>query len=206
MANYATAAQVGYFAQEFNALDTGGATLIIASASRLFDKLAEVSDDFFAAADSSFTDRDFIGDGTAYLKIDPHTELNSSDPVLINNGTINDPDFVATDIPEYVVRDSTLVVLDKTNQNFNRVTPEYDRFTGWPDGVQIRVSAKWGFDAIPSDITLAVAQIAIQQWRTADPAFTAISQSEGALPAIPLQAEEIAKKYREIYSRRMIFA
>lgn len=206
MADYATAAQVGYFAQEFNALDAAGKGVVIAAASRLFDKLAEVSNDFFAVSSAAFSNRDFIGDGTAYLKIDPNTELNSTNPVLINTGTIDVPSFVTTSNPGYVVRDTMLIVLAKTNQNFRLLTPEANRFTGWPQGVQIRVSAKWGFTAVPSDITMAVAQLAIQQWRTGDPAFTAISQSGAALPAIPLQAEEIAKKYREIYSRRMIFA
>lgn len=208
MADYATKAEIQAFAQEPFALEDSTAwDTLTTAASRLFDNLVEVDDDFFNTAGATFTDRDFIGDGTAYLKLDPYTELDSTDPVLINEGTINDVDFDDNNLPEYVARNGMLVALDRTNQVYAGEWTYPNRFTGWPDGVQIRVSAKWGFTAVPKDVKVAVIQIALHMFRTQDAAFAEISGAEKVVPlALPPTAQKIIDNYREKYSRRFVIA
>lgn len=211
MADYVTSDLVASFGHESGALASPDAfDTLVTGASRLFDRLCEVEDDFFAPAGDEESDKDFIGDGTAYLKLLPYTTLNAVDPVLINEGTIDDPDFVATNIPLYVARNGLLVVLDRTQRMsdgtyFNGV----NRFTGWPDGVEIRVSAKWGFAAVPSDVQLACIHLCYQLWRRADPTFSAISGVEGNQASITFQvppvAQAIIDKYREKYTQQPVF-
>lgn len=210
MADYATTAQIRAFTQVPDSL-AGGADgeywgLLATAASRMFDNLTEVSDSFYGLA-GEYANRDFLGDGTAYLRLDPYTFLNETDPVLMNDGTVETPDYEAANVPDYIVRDGSLIVLDRTNQNFTNRTPYLNRFTGWPDGKQIRVSAKWGFTAVPEDITFAVIQIAIMTLRTMDPANAVLANTEKALlvDSLPFMSQEIVKKYKEKYSRKAVF-
>lgn len=211
MADYVTNEQLAAFAHEFKALaDSDAVDTLITAASRLFDNLCEVDEDFFAPGDAEedpdFTERDFVGDGTAYLKLDPYIALDD-DPISINEGTILDDDFDVVNVPEYVERSGMLVVLGKTT--YQRFTPSgMNRFVGWPDGKQIRVSANWGFSAIPADVQMATVHLALHLWRTADPAFAQISNADNTVSVrtVPRVAEVVIEKYREKYSRRALFA
>lgn len=205
--DYCTTTEIAAASQEFTG-DPDYAAQLASAASRLFDNLCDVSEGFFAVTNDAFEDRDFIGNGTAYLALAPYTALNTVSPVLINKGDVTTPNFNATDLPQYIEKDGMLVVPDKTNQNFRLVTPDQNRFTGWPDGVQIRVSAKWGFSAVPDDIKRAVIQLAIHWFRTGDPAFTMISQSGQPYtpPAVPKQVQLVADNYKRIYNRGVLFA
>lgn len=202
MADYITAEEMAGFAHEPGALASSG--LLLTAASRFFDNACEVGEDFFAPAASpaAYTGRVFVGDGTAYLRLDPYTALDPVDPVTI------DPEHVY-DVPEYAEIDGALVVLDRTKQSRPEAAFYPNRYTGWRDGVKVTVSANWGFAETPADVKLAVAHIALHLWRTADPAFAVVSNSEGAagrpltLPAI---AQGIVDRYRQKYSRRFIFA
>lgn len=207
MADYVTSGQVAAFTHEFASVSEPD--LLVAAASRLFDKLVKVPDDFFAEVGGAFADRDFYGDGTAYLKLDPFTELNSVDPVKLNDGTIETPDYSVTNVPEYIVRDGFLVVLDKTKQMPPESASYPNRFQGWPNRSQVRVSAKWGFAAIPADVTFACVHLATHLFRTADPAFAVISNADGAasrIETVPKIAREIINSYREKYARNAAFA
>lgn len=210
MADYVTAEQVGYLAHEFEALASTGSDLLVTAASRIFDKECEVADDFFqeAAEPAAYTNRNFIGNGTAYLQLDPFTALNPTDPILMNEGTIAVPDYDDVNLPDYITRDGQLIVLDRTvRRNFS--VDGINRYVGWPDGKQIRVSANWGFSVIPADVSLACAHIALHLWRTADPAFAVISNADGAASrpvTLPGIARDIIDKYRAKYSRKALFA
>src|SRR5687768_216076 len=113
MADYIESAEVSTYGHEFAALVDNSA--LLSAASRLFDKLTEVDDDFYRKAPDEepivYTTRDFYGDGTAYLKVDPFTALDPVDPITINEGTIALPSYSTTSVPEYVNRDGTLIVL-----------------------------------------------------------------------------------------------
>lgn len=204
--DYVTTSQVSAFAHEFDALSAEGQALLVTAASRLFDSLCEVSEDFFAEEDGTTEDRDFIGDGTAYLKLPPYVDLDS---VTMNEGTIETPDYTTDNLPDYVVQDGMLVVLDKTKQQSPYTAFYPNRYTGWPDGKQIRVGATWGFAFIPSDIVLACVHLALHLWRTGDPAFATISNSEGSAAraiTIPQVAQQVIDKYKAKYSQRFMVA
>lgn len=207
MADYVTNDQLTAFAHEFAALEDANAVeTLITAASRLFDNLCEVNEDFFSVASGTFADRTFVGDGTAYLKIDPYISL-ADNPVAINEGTIDEADFLTENVPDYSEQNGMLVVLAKTQYQRFGLTG-IGRFEGWPDGKQIEVTANWGFSAVPADVQMAVVHIAIHTWRTADPAFAQISNADNTVSVrtVPRVAEVVIEKYREKYSRRALFA
>jgi hypothetical protein len=192
---YITTTQLEVFGQEIDALLPSGQTLIISAASRMFDKLCEVSDEFFEAAGAA-SDLTLYGDGTAYLKLPPY--LSSPAP------TIEAEDYDIED-DDWILQGQYMVWLSKTKRLSFDTTA--DRYTGWHNQVPVVVTARWGFTATPDDVKFAVTQIALQMFRTADPAFTAISQSGEAnsAPNVPTQALEIANKYKMIYSTKAVF-
>lgn len=198
MSDYATTEQVAAFAQEFDALGTAGQDQLISGASRLFDRLCEVEDDFFAAA-AGESDKVFFGDGTAYLKLPPYVSLGT-DPIVIVD--INDDEL---EVPDYLEQDGHLVIRDE-GIRARSVVP--DTFTGWPLNQEITVSANWGFATVPSDVTQAVIQLAILTWRQSDPAFARMSQSGQVVEMreLPLVVQNTIEKYRQKYSKTAIFA
>ena len=208
--DYVTGEQVASLGHEFDP-NNDRTALLVTAASRLFDKQVGVPDDFFAEGDTgedpAYTNRDFIGNGTAYLKLDPYIALNPTDPITINNGTILVPNYSTTNVPDYVMRNGSLVVIDRTlRRGFS--STGINRYVGWPDGAQIRVSANWGFSEIPADVSIACAHIAIALYRTADPAISVISNAEGAatrIETIPKVARDIITENRAKYSRQPIF-
>ena len=191
MADYVTTDEVGELAHEFT-LSPTLADALVTRASRLFDNLTGVTDDFYkaAATPAAYSNRVFFGNGTGYLQIDPYTALNPVNPVVI------DPAY-GYDIPTYKERDGMLVFYGSFIQ----------RFTGWNDGVQVTVSANWGFPSVPPPVTQACAAIAIHLWRTSDPAFATISNAEGAVQAdLPEIAKDIIETYKAKYMPGFAFA
>jgi hypothetical protein len=217
--DYATTQEIAAFAQEFSDDETVRA-LVATAASRLFDNLCQVEENFFSAAEANATGRDFFGDGTAYLKLDPYVSLGVTDPVAIVDNDDN-----AQEVPDYFEQNGYLVIKgygqgiptrDVLNapsnfeglSNWNAAPSDSSPFAGWAKDFKITVTARWGFTAIPADVKQAVIQLAIHLWRMGDPAFTAISQSGQPYqpPAVPNQVKEIADRYREKYSQVALFA
>lgn len=202
---YATGQEIAAFAQEFTD-DPDAQDILAGAASRIFDKLCGVEDGFFLPAGNAYSLKTFYGDGTAYLKLPPYTAINPSTPVVI----YNDEDETV-EVPDYVERDGFLVIRGYVNGIPTRDLMDAaltDSFNGWPVNDKITVSAKWGFTETPADVKQAVIQIAINNWRASDPAFTSISQSgtPNTLPEIPAQAKEIADRYRDAYNAKAVFA
>lgn len=209
MSDYATVAEIKSLGLQTRATDENVWTLLAAGASRDFDRLCEVPDDFFAAAayddeeppEPIYADRVFIGDGTAYLKLDPFVTLNPDEPIVI------DPDF-AYAVPTYHVNGRMLIVLSKTQLQPIELSAYPGRFAGWKQGVKITVSAHWGFAAIPADVKLAVCKLAMHAWRLSDPV---VAQDTGAvvedlIDGLPQSVWPIVEKYRRIYTRAAAFA
>lgn len=191
MADYVTTDEVAELAHEFTT-NAALADALVTRASRLFDNLTGVTDDFYQAAASpaAYTNRVFFGNGTGYLMLDPYTALNPVNPVVI------DPAY-AYDIPAYQERDGMLVFYGSFIQ----------RFTGWNDGVAVTVSANWGFPTVPPPVAQACAALAIHLWRSSDPAFATISNAEGAVQAeLPEIARNIIETYKAKYMPGFAFA
>lgn len=193
---YATSDEIAQFTQEPTSLDAAGWEILLTAASRLFDKLCEVSDEFFAVNTEGSLTRTFYGDGTAYLKIPPFIEVEDTPTVTSDDYTITADDWI--------VQGQYLVWLDRT-QRLGNVTSE-DRYTGWKLQVPVAVTASWGWDAIPADVKMATMQIALSMWRQTDPAFAVVSNTEKAVtPELPVFVTQIAEKYRKIWTDKAVF-
>jgi hypothetical protein len=207
MADYATVEQIKGLGIQTDAPATALTAWedLATGASRLFDTLCEVSEDFFAEENGLTEDRDFVGDGTAYLKLPPYVDLDS---ITINDGTIAVPDYTTDNVPDYIAKDGMLIVLEKTKQGSLDSAMYRNRFTGWPDGSQIRVSAVWGFESTPKDVQVAVAKIALHHWRMSDPvnADNTNATPEPLIDGLPASVWPTVEKYREKYSQRCLFA
>lgn len=203
MADYITVEELQGFGHESDAIAPAAASTLVTSASRLFDKYCGVADDFFAEAPdpAAYSDRVFLGDGTAYLRLDPYTALSPTDPVVI------DPAYSYT-VPTYTERDGMLVDLERTKMQSPFEYIPFYRYAGWRDGVQVTVSANWGFAEIPADVKVACMHLAFHQWRTADPAFAVISNANGDAfmsRTVPKVAQDIIEQYRNKYTRECLF-
>jgi len=200
MAIYATVEQIkslGFQTDAPASIDTTVWELLADAASREFDSLCEVRENFFQAAEYDdseptplpvYTNRTFFGNGTTILKLEPFIELNPSAPVTAED------DF-AYDIPAYIISgDSLLWPRSPIGQ--------------WTADFVFTVSAQWGFLMIPADITLAVIKLALNAWRLSDPVNAEQTESnlEAVIDGLPASVWPIVEKYRQKYSQRAIFA
>lgn len=202
MADYATIDEVQAMADEPDSSSTDVWSLLVTSASRLFDKLTNVPDDFYRAYDgtSAASARTFYGDGTAFLQLDPF--ISSPTPVV----TIPGGEYTV-EAGDFVVRDGKLIFLNKTRRMSDIEYPPYDRYTGWWDAVAVTVTAKWGFAAIPSDVTYAVCVLALWLWRQRDPAVAITAELPNLQnQQIPTAAQAVIDNYKGKYNRAAVFA
>lgn len=203
MADYASGSDLQSFAEEPGALGSSASWDLLASAaSRIFDRLTEVSDDFYQAATGTPAARTFYGDGTAYLRLDPF--VGTPTPVVAIPG--GEYSVAATD---FVVQGQSLVFLSKTRgvmQVYGEF-PNYNRFTGWYDAVAVQVTADWGFAEVPDEVKYAVIQIGLMLWRQREPAAQVTSTIDGIMAMeLPPMTRGVVDKYRETYSKRALFA
>lgn len=207
MSNYATVEQIKGLGIQTDAPATALTVWddLAEAASRMFDRLCEVTDDFFAEESGLTEDKDFIGNGTAYLQLPPYIDL---DGVTINNGTVAAPDYTTDNVPDYIEQNGALVILDKVRPIADYHAIYNNRYAGWPHGAQIRVSAVWGFEFPPKDVQIAVSKIALNQWRMSDPvnADNTNATSEPLIDGIPASVWATVEKYKEKYSQKWLFA
>lgn len=169
------------------ALPDAQVTSLITRASRFFDLLCGVTPEYFEAAEASATDRTFYGDGTQFLRLDKYVSGSLDTSITLPSG------YTA---PDFIERDGYLVI---TGSNGVLASPySWGGCDGWYSGVPIIVSAKWGLEATPEDVKLAVIELAINLWRELDPANVKLVSLEGQplREKYPPRVWEIAKRYR----------
>jgi hypothetical protein len=168
------------------AIPDGELNELIEMASRYFDLLCGVEPEYFEAAGATATARTFYGNGTNFLKLDRYVPGSL-------NATLTYPEgYTALD---YVERDGYLVITDSTGVLSSR---SLTYCNGWYCGVPIVVTAKWGFEATPADVKLAVIEMVANLWRELDPAHLKLVAPEH-LPLRekwPPRVGEIARRYR----------
>lgn len=169
-----------------SALPDAEALKLIERASRFFDLLCGVKPGYFEAG-TTVTSRAFYGNGSRFLKLDRYV------PGSLNATLTYPSGYTAF---AFVERDGYLVLTDTAGVLTSR-SPGQD-FNGWYSGVPITVSAKWGFEATPEDVKLAVIELAINLWRELDPANIKLVNLEGQplREKYPPRVWEIAKRYR----------
>jgi hypothetical protein len=160
---------------------------LIEKASRFFDLLCGVEPEYFEPAGATAANRTFYGDGSRFLKLD-HYVAGSL------NATITFPEGYTA--PDFVERDGYLVITSSEGILASPYT--WGDCCGWYSGIPIIVSAKWGVEATPADVKLAVIELAINLWRELDPANVKLVNLEGQplREKAPPRVWETAKRYR----------
>lgn len=172
---------------------------IIGRASRLIDTYTRRAIGFFDAASDTKTNRTFFGDGTNYLEVGKYIETISSADVSMPTGyTV--PEFVAQD--SFLIATYNGVIVNRYQSNhFLSQNNFWFRQYGWSEGVPITINAKWGWSAIPADITEACLQISVRWYRGRDESFSGVIgniNSDGQIIErdLPASAKLILDKYR----------
>lgn len=163
---------------------------LILQASRFFDLVCGVKPEHFEPAGDSVSDLVVYGDGTNFLRLPPYV------PGTLNS-TITFPDGYS--VPTFIERDGYLI-LSSNGVALSRFGSSWheDWHAGWYVGVPITVSAKWGYEATPEDVKMAVIELVINLWRETDPATVKLINLEGQplREKIPPRVWEVAKRYR----------
>ena len=197
MASYATPAEFRQFAHEPDegAEGTDLYTPLLERASRAFDRMCEVADDHFAAAGAAASARTFYGDGTDYLPVDAYT---GSLTVAMPSGYV---------VPGYVVKNGSLVRTygdnairssAYTGSYYGSFGDEFWDSVGWPAGIPVTVTAVWGESGVPPEVTQAVIALAIQWWRTTDPAAAKTFDIETTREDAPAYTKMIAERFKRV--------
>jgi hypothetical protein len=157
---------------------------LIEQASLFFDLECGLPPEHFETAGVAATARTFYPDGTGRLRLDPYVAGSLNTTISLPSG-YTAPEFVERD--GYLVRSSSSVLIDTRHWG-----------DPWPIGVPITVTARWGYEATPADVKLAVIELVLNLWRETDPANVRLKDLEGQplREKLPPRVARIAKKYR----------
>lgn len=216
--NYATIEQARAYGYQSTEKDDPLLADILPRASRLFDQYCGLPPGYFDAYDGAAvaSARKFWGNGTNFLKVDPY--LSTHTPTVAMPTGWNTPTFLevnpfahaqqATANGEFfLVRtygdsesrwEGLRTMHNDLGASFN-LDLSSDTEYGWPDGIKVTVTAKWGWDAIPADVTEAVAELTVAIWRGRDQAFARVvnlDTNQQIAGALPERTRLIADKYR----------
>lgn len=160
---------------------------LIEKASRYFDLLCGKKPEYFEAAGNTPSSRTFYGDGTHYLKLDQYVPGSLNTTLTLPTG------YTA---PDFVERDGHLQITASNGVLLTSSSPLFSE--GWWANVPITVSAKWGFEATPEDVKLAIIELVVNLWRETDPANVKLVNLEGQplRERYPPRVWEVAKRYR----------
>jgi len=216
MANeYATLAELKAYAYQSVAADDALLTVILTRASRMFDRYCGVKPGYFVAYDGSAaaSARKFWGDGTDYLRTDAYSSAQAITVAMPTGYTV--PPYIESRTEAHQSDDGQGFFLIRTySNNESRYGFVKDsnidefagalfasniNYVGWPIGVKVTVTAKWGFDALLEDVKEAVLETAVAIWRGRDQAFSRVVNLETniqVVDAMPQRAKLIADRYR----------
>lgn len=172
-----------------NALPEDELTALIEQASRFFDLECNVEPGYFEPAGDTATSKTVYGNGTNYLRLPPYVPGSLNTSITLPDGYT---------VPSFTEQNGFLVITTSSG-----VLPPFQHFhnclwSGWPSGVGVTVSARWGFVATPADVKMAVIELVINLERETDPAGLRLKDLEGQplREKMPPRALEVAKKYR----------
>lgn len=213
VSTYVTLAQARTYVYQSQTADEPFLTDLIVRASRVFDAACSVPDDWFLVGDpnQAATTRNFWGDGTDYLAIDPH--LSSYDPVAVMptgfetlgytfvNPQVNPRRYNGQEfhlVRTYGESQSRVRALQERRDYFFAEFSNQIDYTGWPDGIRVQVTAKWGWDSTPADVQEAVLEMVALMFRSRDQAFARAVAIDGNVvinSAMTPRAQAIADGY-----------
>ena len=210
---YVTLADARAYTYQSQTTDDIILTQMIVRASRIFDAACSVPDEFFAQGNAAQTTstRTFWGDGTDHLLIDPH--LSSYDPVATMptgfqvlpytyvNPYKNARQYAGQDfflVRTYGESQSRVSALQERRDFFFAEFSNQIDYIGWPAGIAVTVSAKWGWDSTPQDVQEAVLEMVALMFRSRDQAFARAVAIDGNVivnSAMTPRAQAIADGY-----------
>lgn len=163
---------------------------VIERCSRYFDHLCGVEDEFFEAAGESATVKTIYGDGSPYLQLPPYVVLSEAQPlVTVPEG------YTA---PSFVERDGYLILEGTNGSLLTRSALGHSHDSGWWDGLPITITARWGYEATPADVKMAVIEMVINVLRETDPANLNLLDLERQplREKVPPRVDQVAQFYR----------
>lgn len=212
--DYVTMDQVRAYVYQSQDADEEFFTRIITRASRIFDMAASLPDGYFSKGSIAQTSstRYFWGDGTDYLKIDPY--LSSPAPVVtmptgfavLNYVEVNPNKNPRQNMAgefylsrRYGDNYSTFAALNERRDYFFAEFSNQVDYVGWPAGIRVGVTAKWGWDSTPAEVQEAVLETVASIWRSKDQGFARAVAVDGIAvinSPLPPRAQLIADSYR----------
>jgi hypothetical protein len=188
---YATAAEIREAGQQISATTFADSYLnaVIERCSRFFDNLCGVAVEFFEPAGVSASSMTVYGDGSPYLQLPPYVAGSL-------NTTLDLPDGYTA--PDFVERDGFLVLTGSPSGTLLTRSVVGLNGSSWWDGLPIVVSARWGYEATPADVRLAVIEMVINVLRETDPANLNLLDLERQplRERVPPRVNQVADFYR----------
>lgn len=186
---YCTAAEVKKVGTQLTAHTDVLVDKYIERASRYFDHLCGVVDEFFEPAGDTATEKVIFGEGSVYLSLPPYVAGSLNTTLELPSG------YTA---PSFVERDGYLIITGTTGTLLSRSALGRASDHVWWSGVPITVTARWGYGATPADVKMAVIEMVINLMRETDPANLNLLDLERQplRERVPPRVAEVAKFYR----------
>lgn len=212
--DYVTMDQVRAYVYQSQDADEDLLIRITTRAARLFDAACSLPDGYFTQGNAGQTAslRYFWGDGTDYLKIDPHlstpapTVTMPSGFAVLNWVVANPYQSMRMNTPgefflsrRYGDDYSTLGALAERRDFFFAEFSNQVDYVGWPNGIRVGVTAKWGWDSTPEEVQEAVLETIANIWRSKDQGYARAVAIDGVAvinSPLPPRAQIIADGYK----------
>lgn len=151
-----------------NENDIAAITAKITAASTFVDNTTKRLPGYFGAAPADPSSRFFRGDGTHILRIPKH---------ITGTATVENVPISAYYEHEqsgwlYKLSQAQLQVAGEPDELSGTA---FDNYPIWTKGVRYTVAARWGYEAIPADISEAVEMIVLRWWETQTGTFGQIT-------------------------------
>jgi len=212
--DYVTLDQVRAYVYQSQDSDEDLLIRIVTRAARIFDAACSLPDGYFAQGQAGQTAsiRYYWGNGTDYLKIDPY--LPSPAPIVtmptgfavLNWVEVNPYKPSQQNTPgefflsrRYGDDYSSFAALNERRDYFFAEFSNQVDYVGWPAGIRVGVTAKWGWDKTPEEVQEAVLETVANIWRSKDQGFARAVAIDGiAVINQPLspRAQMIADGYK----------
>lgn len=177
--DYVTHEELKAYATQYQKADEIRHEAVIPRASRMIDQMCGVPTGYFGIAINALTERRVQGSGISLLRVPPYCA-----------GTIEYLEY--SEFYDYAP-DYQEIKDDNGAQWLRAQSGVWDRCQ------QVSITAVWGFEEVPTEITQATLELALIIWRQRDPALTKIQTDvNGAVvveAAIPTRVKAICKEW-----------
>jgi len=159
---------------------------ILDNVSAFVDTYCRRTPGYFDPAADDASERRFRGDGENFLRLPVHV-TGSVEQVTIDGQVIDTSNYYESDRNGWLYREDAVWLV---NEGF---TP----YQLWEAGRTFKVTARWGYEATPVDLTEAVRQFVARIWETQKGVLGQITPDGFIVErAMPLTVREILDKYK----------